>query len=85
MSHVVSKTSDTVYIGLTALWALIVDAQKVRIKSFLCINSIVYFFSRVKLLFEVVMYYLLFLMLKLNNGTKRIFYVIMLYQMLFNY
>jgi hypothetical protein len=31
MSHVVSKTSDTAYIGLTALWALIVDAQKVRI------------------------------------------------------
>lgn len=29
MSHVVSKTSDTSYIGLTALWALIVDAQKV--------------------------------------------------------
>ena len=29
MSHVVSKTSDTAYIGLTALWALIVDAQKV--------------------------------------------------------
>ncbi len=31
MSHVVSKMSDTAYIGLTALWALIVDAQKVRI------------------------------------------------------
>jgi hypothetical protein len=30
MSHVISKTSDTAYIGLTALWALIVDAQKVR-------------------------------------------------------
>ena len=29
MSHVVSKTSDTAYIGLTALWALLVDAQKV--------------------------------------------------------
>ena len=33
MSHVVSKTSDTAYIGLTALWALIVDAQKVGIRS----------------------------------------------------
>jgi hypothetical protein len=30
MSHVISKTSDTAYIGLTALWALIVDAQKVK-------------------------------------------------------
>ncbi|CAM4808252.1 unnamed protein product [Rotaria magnacalcarata] len=27
--HVLSKTSDTAYIGLTAWWALIVDAQKV--------------------------------------------------------
>jgi len=31
MSHVVSKTSDTSYIGLTALWALIVDAQKGKV------------------------------------------------------
>ena len=31
MSHVVSKTSDTAYIGLTALWALIVDAQKSKV------------------------------------------------------
>ncbi|CAF1037172.1 unnamed protein product [Adineta steineri] len=31
MSHVVSKTSDTAYIGLTALWALIVDAQKGKV------------------------------------------------------
>jgi hypothetical protein len=84
MSHVVSKTSDTVYIGLTALWALIVDAQKVRIEIF----DLLYFifcFLRVKSLFEVAMFYLLFSMLKLNNGTKKIFYVIMLYQMLFNY
>ncbi|CAF1083476.1 unnamed protein product [Rotaria sp. Silwood1] len=31
MTHVVSKTSDTAYIGLTALWALIVDAQKGKV------------------------------------------------------
>ncbi|CAF4469729.1 unnamed protein product [Rotaria sp. Silwood2] len=31
MSYVVSKTSDTAYIGLTALWALIVDAQKGKV------------------------------------------------------
>ncbi|CAF1410192.1 unnamed protein product [Rotaria magnacalcarata] len=31
MSHVLSKTSDTAYIGLTALWALIVDAQKGKV------------------------------------------------------
>ncbi|UJR37939.1 hypothetical protein I4U23_030624 [Adineta vaga] len=31
MSHVVSKTSDTAYIGLTALWALVVDAQKSKV------------------------------------------------------
>ncbi|CAF4086437.1 unnamed protein product [Rotaria sordida] len=31
MSHVVSKTSDIAYIGLTALWALIVDAQKGKV------------------------------------------------------
>ena len=30
MSHVTSKTADNAYIGLTALWALIVDAQKVE-------------------------------------------------------
>ncbi|CAF5224370.1 unnamed protein product, partial [Rotaria magnacalcarata] len=29
--HVLSKTSDTAYIGLTAWWALIVDAQKVKV------------------------------------------------------
>ncbi|CAF3798687.1 unnamed protein product [Rotaria magnacalcarata] len=29
--HVLSKTSDTSYIGLTAWWALIVDAQKVKV------------------------------------------------------
>lgn len=33
MSHVASKTSDATYVGLTALWALVVDAQKVRITS----------------------------------------------------
>ncbi|CAF4204373.1 unnamed protein product, partial [Rotaria magnacalcarata] len=26
--HVLLKTSDTAYIGLTAWWALIIDAQK---------------------------------------------------------
>ena len=37
MSHIVSKTSDIAYIGLTALWALVVDAQKVRISIYVFI------------------------------------------------
>ena len=60
MSHVVPKSSDTIYIGLTGLWALVVDAQKVKLS-----NKSRFFYDlfplknifRVKWQFEVATFY----------------------------